>query len=244
VNGGGLPGGTAWWWIQVTRLGEAQILLPAMALALVWLLRQPGGRPLAGVWLLATGVAVGITTVSKVLFLGFAIGHAPLDFTGFSGHAMFAAALMPVLLRLALGPRSADGRRRVLILGYLLALAVAVSRVKVGAHSVSEVVTGFSLGAAASAAALRAGRWPALGLARWMPVVLLAWALVAVTGAPASRTHDAVTQLALALSGRPQAYQRWEMHRDHQRQQSPPALSLPALSLPALSTPALSLPTG
>jgi exonuclease III len=96
-----------WWWGQITRLGEAQILLPAMALALVWLWRQPGGRPLALAWLLATGVAASITTVSKVAFLGFGIGHAPLDFTGFSGHAMFAAALMPVLVRLAAGPRSA-----------------------------------------------------------------------------------------------------------------------------------------
>jgi membrane-associated phospholipid phosphatase len=198
-----------------------------MALALIWLVRQPGGKPLALAWLLATAVAATITTLSKIAFLGFAIGYAPLDFTGFSGHAMFAAAVLPLLVRVAAGPRGADSRRRVLILGYLLALAVAVSRVKVGAHSVSEVVTGFSLGAAASAMALRAGRWPALQLARWMPVALVAWALAAVAGAPASRTHDAVTRLSLALSGRPKAYQRWEMHRDHQRRQSPPAVSLP-----------------
>ncbi len=223
----GLPGGAAWWWAQVTRLGEAQILLPAMALALLWLVRQPGGRPLAGAWLLATGVAAAVTTASKVAFLGYGVGWAPLDFTGLSGHAMFAAAVLPLLVRLGAGPGSANGRRRVLIAGYLLALAVAVSRLKVGAHSASEVVAGFALGAAASATALRAGRWPALQLARWMPLVLLAWAVVAVVGAPASRTHDAVTRLALALSGRATAYQRWELHRDHQRRLSPPAVSLP-----------------
>jgi membrane-associated phospholipid phosphatase len=227
VTATALPGQAAWWWTQVTRLGEAQILLPAMALAMVWLWRQPGGAPLARAWLLATGVVAGITTVSKVAFLGFGIGFAPLDFTGFSGHAMFAAALMPVLVRLAAGPRSADARRRVLLLGYLLALAVAVSRVKVGAHSASEVVSGYLLGAAASALALRAGRWPALALARWMPAALVAWAVVAVVGAPASRTHDAVTRLSLALSGQAQPYQRWQMHRDHQRRLSPPAVSLP-----------------
>jgi membrane-associated phospholipid phosphatase len=227
VSEAALLGGAAWWWAQITRLGEAQILLPAMALSLLWLWRQPDGPRLALGWLLATGVAVAITTASKIAFLGYGIGYAPLDFTGFSGHAMFAAALMPLLLRLAIGPRTADGRRRVLILGYLLALAVAVSRVKVGAHSVSEVVAGYGLGAAASALALQAGRWPALPLARWMPLVLLAWALLGVIGAPASRTHDWVTRLSLALSGRPQAYQRWEMHRDHQQRLSPPAVSLP-----------------
>ena len=59
------------------------------------------------------------------------------------------------------------------------------------------MVTGYLLGAAASALALRAGRWPALPLARWMPAALLAWALLGVVGAPASRTHDAVTRLSL-----------------------------------------------
>ena len=42
--------------------------------------------------------------------IGWGIGWAPLDFTGFSGHAMFAAALMPLLLRLAAGPGSRRGR--------------------------------------------------------------------------------------------------------------------------------------
>ncbi len=216
----------AWWWAQTTRLGEAQILLPAMALALLWLARQHGGARLALAWLGATLVAVAITTASKIAFIGFAIGWAPLDFTGISGHAMFAAAVMPLLLRLAVGPRTRAGRAGVLALGYVLALVVAVSRIQVGAHSASEVVTGFALGGLASAWALRAGRWPALPLARWMPALLLAWAVVAVIGAPESRTHGLVTKLALAVSGRPQPYHRWELHRDHRRAQAAQAASL------------------
>ncbi len=212
--------GAAWWWAQTTRLGEAQILLPAMAMTLLWLVRQRGGGRLALAWLGATLLAAAITTTSKIAFIGYGIGWAPLDFTGFSGHAMFAAALMPLLLRLAAGPRTRAGRRMVLTAGYGLALLVAVSRIQVGAHSVSEVVTGYALGALASAWALRAGRWPALPLARWMPALLLAWAVLAVVGAPESRTHGLVTKLALAISGRPQAYQRWELHRDHARQQA------------------------
>ncbi len=217
---------TAWWWVQVSRLGEAQILLPAMALALLWLASQRGGGRLVLAWLAATVLAAAITTASKIAFIGYGIGWAPLDFTGFSGHAMFAAALMPVLLRLAAGPRTRAGRGLVLVVGYALALVVAVSRVLVGAHSPSEVVTGFALGAMASAWALRAGRWPALPLARWMPAVLLVWALLAVVGAPESRTHGLVTRLALAVSGRPHAYQRWELHRDHRRAHALPAASL------------------
>ena len=223
------------YWAFVTRLGEAQILLPAAALALLWLSRQPGGRPLALAWLGATVVAAAVTTASKVAFIGWGIGWAPLDFTGFSGHAMFAAALMPLLLRLAAGPGSRRGRQAVLAAGYGLALAVAASRVQVGAHSVSEVVAGFALGALASAWALRAGRWPALPVARWMPVLLLAWAVLAVARAPESRTHDLVTRLSLALSGRAQPYRRWELHRDHrQRQQQEDQQLQPAAQPPSL----------
>ena len=76
--------------------------------------------------------------------------------------------------------------------------------------------------------ALRAGRWPALPLARWMPVLLLGWALVAVVGAPESRTHGLVTKLALAISGRPQPYQRSDLHRDHRRQPAQSVASLQA----------------
>ena len=225
--------GAAWWWAQTTRLGEAQILLPAMLLALVWLARRPAGGRLALAWLGATVLAAVVTTASKIAFIGYGLGWAPLDFTGFSGHAMFAAAVLPLLLRLAAGPATRAGRGGVLALGYGLALLVAVSRVQVGAHSASEAVAGFALGALASAWALRAGRWPALPLARWMPALLLAWAVLGVGGAPPSRTHDLVTRLALAVSGRPVAYQRWELHRDHNR-----------LRARLAGTPAVSLQTG
>ena len=40
-------------------------------------------------------------------------------------------------------------------------------------------------------------------------------ALAGVLAAPPSKTHDLVTRLALAQSGRDKPYQRWEMLRDH-----------------------------
>lgn len=217
-------------WLQLTRLGEAQILLPAMAVALLWLARQPEGRRLAGHWALGTGLTALLTTATKVAFIGFGIGIAALDFTGISGHAMFAAAVLPVLLRVAAAPASAAARRRVITAGYLLAAGVAVSRVVVQAHSWSEVVCGFALGAAASAWALRAGHWPALNLARWVPGLLAGWALVAVIGAPPSQTHGLVTQLALAVSGRSQPFERWQLHQPslHQPSQYQPSMHQPS----------------
>jgi membrane-associated phospholipid phosphatase len=210
-------------WHQLTRLGEAQLLLPALLLATVWLLRRPGGARLALVWLGTTAAAATLTTASKVAFIGFGIGYAPLDFTGISGHAMFAAAVLPPLVLLA-GAAGAGGaavgdggsrRRHLLLAGYGLAGLVAVSRVMVGAHSWSEVVAGAALGALCSGAALAGAHIPAVRLARWVPLALAAWGVVAVAAAPPSTTHDLVTRLALAQSGRAQPFYRADLHRAH-----------------------------
>lgn len=210
-------------WHQLTRLGEAQLLLPALLLAVVWLLRSPGGGRLAGWWLAATAGAALLTTASKVAFIGYGIGYAPLDFTGISGHAMFATAVLPPLVLLAARAGGAgDGAqgRGWLLAGYALAGAVAVSRVMVGAHSWSEVLAGAVLGASCSGLALAATRLPALRPPRWVSVVLVAWGVVAVAAAPPSTTHDLVTRLALAQSGRAQPYQRWEMQRAYRQRAS------------------------
>jgi len=204
-------------WSLLTRLGEAQILLPAMLLSALWLAWRPRGLRPALIWLLASGLAASLTTASKIAFLGFGIGSASWDFTGISGHAMFAAAVLPPLLLLASGPLTTSGRRWLLLCAYGLAAAVAVSRVMVGAHSWSEAISGLALGSAASAAALSRRRWPALRLARWAPLLMLAWALLAVVGAPPSRTHDMVTRLSLVLADRPHPYRRAQMHSEHRR---------------------------
>ena len=200
------------WWL-VTRLGEAQLLLPAMALALVWMARTPATRPLAASWLLAALVATLVTTASKVAFIGWEIGDATLDFTGFSGHSMFAALVLPVLVRIAAASAPLPWPRFAVVLGYALAAVVAVSRVTTHAHSVSEAVLGFVLGGAASALALRGAQAPTLPAPRWWVAVVLAWLLVLPFEAPPPRTHDWVTALSLKLSGRAVPYTRHDLHR-------------------------------
>lgn len=209
-------------WSLLTRLGEAQLLLPLMALAVGWLLTRPGQARTALGWLAAVALAAAITTASKVAFIGYGWGLPALDFTGFSGHAMFSAAVLPPLLRLALGGArwlpsataehgAPAGRARLAVAGgYLLAAAVAVSRVQVGAHSWSEVLSGYALGALASSAVLAAGHWPRRALAPAVPLLLAAGLAWGVVGAPASRSHDWVTRLALASSGRAVPHQRWQ----------------------------------
>lgn len=198
-------------WQLVSRLGELQIMLPAL-LAAAWAIRTRSPR-LAHCWLAASLAAVVLTAASKVAFIGYGLGLAAIDFTGVSGHAMIASAVLPVLLLLAAGIVAERARAVGLALGALLAAAVACSRVQLGAHSWSEVAAGVILGCAVTVFTLQSGPVPVLRLPRALVIALFAALLLAMTQMPESRTHDAVTRLALSLSGRPHPYTRWQMHR-------------------------------
>ena len=202
----------------LTRFGEAGIVLPvAVALALWLTVATRSPRP-ASSWLAPLGVAVLVTTASKIAFIGWGIGIASIDFTGFSGHAMFAAAVYPMLAQALTAHWRDTGRRRdaLLALGaaYAFAALVAVSRVRVGAHSVSEAAAGLALGALASGSALwlvghARQRLPAL----WAGLGLAAWFVVMPLEAAPSQTHGMVTRLALELSGRDLPFRREDLHR-------------------------------
>jgi membrane-associated phospholipid phosphatase len=208
-------------WAQFSRLGEAQILLPAMLMAALWLARRAPGRPGALTWLLATTVAVGLTTASKVAFIGFEVGYAPWDYTGISGHTMFAFAILPVLLAAAAGRQV--GARVAASAGLLLAAAVGVSRLKLGVHSVADVALGATLGLLVAGLSLRRLRRDGVAggaVPAWLPAAMLAWLLVTPSVAPPSATHGWVTRLSLAMSGRPAPYTRTDMLRRWESQRA------------------------
>jgi hypothetical protein len=78
-------------------LGEVQLLLPAALLTCLALLNLQDTRLLAVRWLQALSVAAGLTLASKMAFIGWGLGSAAFNFTGISGHAMFASAVYPFL---------------------------------------------------------------------------------------------------------------------------------------------------
>ena len=199
-------------WFAITRLGEAQLLLPSALALIAWLVVQ-GERHSAALWFGLLVVAIAITTATKIAFLGWGIGSARWDFAGISGHVMFAATVFPLLLR-GLAAESPVARQRAAVaLGYSVALLVAVSRVVLGQHSVSEVLAGLALGGAASALALGFGSVPRRSLPRWLLLGLLLWMVGNPTAVPPAPTHGLVTRLALAMSGREKPYTRGEMMR-------------------------------
>lgn len=228
---------SSWFWPGMTRLGESLLLLP-LALALAgWLLwREPSARPSVWRWLLLLGAAAGLTALSKLAFMGWGIGSARWDFTGISGHAMGAAAVLPVLARALAGERPRWQTRTAVLLGYALALLVAVSRLQVQAHSVSEVVAGLLVGGCASLLALAA--WPGCRLPVWLWLLPLG-VLLGAPHVPPSPVHGALIETALKLSGRPRPYTRQALHQRGRRWGRPPRHPLPPrqpLSRPVASS--------
>ena len=207
-------------WRLLTRLGEAQILLPAAALALLAMLARTNTRPLACVWLSLITLATLVTTASKVAFIGWGIGWADVDFTGISGHAMFAAAIYPVLMAAFLWGRWPGARWLPVALSCALALLVGLSRIKVGAHSWSEVLAGWAVGGAVSGAALALCETSALAVRPIVPVLLLAWVAVMPFKLHASPTHFFVTRLAVAMSGNDTPFTRSDLLRPACRQRA------------------------
>lgn len=209
-------------WHLLTRLGEAQILLPAALLAALCLLRRPEGRPLVAWWLALLGVATLLTTASKVAFIGWGVGWPALNFTGISGHAMFAAAIYPLLLGTLNSRAGPVGRRLAVVAGGVLALLVGASRIVIGAHSGSEVLSGLVLGGTASAAALALTRLPRDLISPLIPAAVALWLALTPAHAPPSQTHSMVTWLSLKLSGHATPYTRADMLREWKHRQNSP----------------------
>lgn len=105
--------------------------------------------------------------------------------------ATLAAKLAPCWQKGALG------------LGFMLAVVLAVSRVMVQAHSVSEVVLGLLLGSAVTLLAISKADLPRGTWRLYVPVLL----------APPLPTHQLVTRLALLLSGHARPYTRLDLLR-------------------------------
>ena len=195
-------------WHLLTRLGEAEILLPAAALTVIALLARSETRRLAFSWMMLIIIAAAITTATKVAFIGWGIGWAAINFTGISGHAMFAAATYPILLITFTSGKWRVNPRVSFALGCILAIVIGVSRIEVGAHSFSEVLAGLVVGGAVSAAALVISDQLVISIRPIVPAVLLVWVAVMPFKLHASQTHSLVTRLAVAMSGNEKPFTR------------------------------------
>jgi membrane-associated phospholipid phosphatase len=220
------------WWSHLSALGGLNVTaLLALAIA-AWLVGARCWR-LALAWCLLFGVALLLAAASQMAFLGWGLGVRALEFTGFSGHATRAAAVFPVALFLLLerrGLRREDRRqeprtdaaerreskwlRAAVLAGAVLAVAVAVARVKVGAHSPSEAAAGCLLGL--TCAGLFIARTRIAGDRSPQPLLLgLLAATVLLPRADPVNSHQWLTAAALKLSGSDRVWLRdgWQPAR-------------------------------
>ncbi|ERH62544.1 MULTISPECIES: phosphatase PAP2 family protein [Pantoea] len=176
-------------WRTLTYFGDSMLLIPTaviIALVLPW---KSDNRRTVWYWLLAFGLAGLLVSISKIMFLGFGIGSARYNFTGFSGHSAMSATLWPVMMWLISGRWPTFWRALTIGIGYLIPLMVGLSRLVIHAHSVSEVLAGLMLGFTLSSAFLLSQRRTALkgfsvvqvAVAFLIPLLLMGHGRVATT---------------------------------------------------------------
>jgi membrane-associated phospholipid phosphatase len=197
-------------WILLSELGNSTWLLPAATLIA---LAAGAGKwlPWSAVWrwLGATALTALAVLASKIAFMGWGIGSVALDFTGFSGHAAMSAAIYPTLL--AWLGQSLGRHCRLwpgVLLGTGLAVLIAISRLPLHAHSVSEVIAGTMLGLASTAFVLHR-RIPQLertGVG-YLPAAGLLTALI-LQLSPVPTSHHLVVKLAQWVSGQQHLHHR------------------------------------
>jgi membrane-associated phospholipid phosphatase len=195
-------------WHLVTRLGEAQLVLPLALWVAASLARDPQARPRAWRWIALVAVAALITAASKVAFIGWGIGSAALNFTGISGHAMFAAAVYPPAMVAIAAGASARTRGAAVVAGCVLALLVGVSRVVLQTHSVSEIVAGWLVGGLVSLRVIGGGIAVPAALNAAVLAGAAFWVIVMPATARSFDSHSLITRLALHLSGHQQPFTR------------------------------------
>lgn len=197
-------------WTSITHLGDTAVLVPA-ALAVSLAIGQRAGLRSTVIWLMAVGGAGFFVLCSKLAFMGWGIGSAMMDFTGFSGHAMFACLVLPVVAWLLAPGASLRWQWAAAVAGVGLGLSVAYSRVHLHYHSLAEVVAGVVLGLVVGVGFLGMTHWRRECSPAAAAVMLCVLMLMAVQHGERTPTQGWLTELAVALSGHRTAYTRADL---------------------------------
>ncbi|MBO9535894.1 phosphatase PAP2 family protein [Herbaspirillum sp.] len=199
-------------WTFITFFGDSNFTLPGAALLFLWLVCNSRWQQALrwGWWF---GLAMLLVAVSKILFMAWNIAPPLLNFTGISGHSA-SAAMLYLGMALLLSQEHGAGRRLFyLSLAALLVVAIAMSRLILGAHSMSEVIAGVGIGAFAvflfnaslASPDPQPDTAPMKGKSLMAASLLLL--LLLTDGRPAP-TQTILEEIAQALSGQSRTYDR------------------------------------
>lgn len=181
--------------------------MPIFLSCLGWLVSRKAWRP-AFWWAFLFLGGLTLVAATKIAFAGWGIGIRSLDYTGFSGHAMRATALAPMLLYLALRDSTFAVRGWAAAIGISFGWLITLSRLAVDAHSVSEALSGFLLGIVVALYFIKiASSHPTPRLSNWLVFLIF----IFLIGSPAAKpapTETWVQRIAVQLSGREKPFTR------------------------------------
>ena len=204
------------WWNGISFAADMSVMGPAGVAIAVWLLVSRQWKLVLS-WSLWYGGGLALVVLSKLAFMSWGVGSSTLDFTGFSGHAMRAGAVFPVLIYVLLQRAEPRWRHAGVLAGVAFAVLVAISRVVVHAHSVSEAVSGCVLGLALALGFM----WNARGAVHFTVSHALALASLVLMVALSFKAEPMPTEqwlqkLAMVLSGHERVFSRedWKLAQD------------------------------
>lgn len=142
-------------WSAISNVGDAALTLPVAIACATWL--GLSDRRLAWRWVALLAAGSALVGATKILYFGCGIELRPLDFHVISGHTALSTSVWTVTFALLF--RSAGGNVNAgAAIGLAVGALTAVARVADRAHTPSEVVAGWLLGAAVSLLFVRALR--------------------------------------------------------------------------------------
>jgi membrane-associated phospholipid phosphatase len=159
-------------------------------------------------WGLLNLLGMGLVLISKVAFIGWGVGIQSIDYTGFSGHAMRAATVLPVIGFLYSEKKTNIVRAGIIVIAIGLSMMIGYSRILLQVHSISEILAGWLLGFAISTyfiyAICQTSR-----VFHYRPLIpFLIIPLFFLNNFGATPTQKWLIDLSLYLSGNSQAYTR------------------------------------
>ena len=158
-----------------------------------------------------------IPAATQLLFLGWGVGIASINFTGVSGHATRAAIVFPILATLVRQSGTGVlGRVAAPAAGVALAMMVAISRVALHAHSISEVMLGMLLGLIIAVRCWQKNNSSVIAKPKRYYVIATFLIIAAISFAlPKFTPHRVLVKISLILSGHDRPYSRNSL-RDQQ----------------------------
>ncbi|KAF3999900.1 phosphatase PAP2 family protein [Glaciimonas immobilis] len=213
------------YWNDFTHYGGSTVMLSGAIVVTLWLIAGRAWK-MALWWCVLFGSGLTLVLVTKLAFVGWGVGIRALDFTGISGHAMRAMAVMPVMLYLVLQKAPRRWRMAGVLVGIGFGIMIGISRLVVHAHSNSEMISGCILGAIVSIGFIAiAERCAPPTVNRWLIAISL-MAVFSTSYAKSAPTQRWLTSMALYVAGHERPYIRstWKMAPPRAASSSDPAV--------------------